>query len=108
MKSLKLIDRDNHVGGGILVRSTVSIILVITGLFTIITGIWNIFPPFNNSFSPGHAVGACIFSSLCIIHACLNWKSIWRYIKGLGWKWLLVASGLIATVMVGIIPLLRM
>jgi hypothetical protein len=89
-------------------RSAVSIILVITGLFTIITGIWNFFPPFNKAFSPGHAVGACIFSSLCIIHAWLNWKSIWRYLMGLGWKWLLLASGLTAIVMVGIIPFLRM
>jgi hypothetical protein len=89
-------------------RRTVSIILAISGLFTVITGIWNFFPPFNESFSPGHAFGACIFGSLCIVHAWLNWKSILRYLKGLGWKWLLVASGLIATIMVGIIPLLRM
>jgi hypothetical protein len=89
------------------VRRLVSILLVITGSFTIITGIWNFFPPFNNTFSPGHAVGSCIFSSLCIFHAFLNWKSIWRDLKGLGWKWVLVASGLIATIIVGIIPLLR-
>jgi hypothetical protein len=90
-----------------MLRRTVSIILVITGLFTIITGIWNFFPPFNESFSPGHAFGACIFSSLCIIHAWLNWKSIRSYLKGLGWKALLFASGLLVIVVVGIFPLLR-
>jgi hypothetical protein len=88
-------------------RRIVSITLVLTGLFTIITGIWNFFPPFINSFSPGHAVVACIFGSLCVIHAWLNWKSIRKYLNGLRWQWLLVAAGLIASVMVGIIPLLR-
>jgi hypothetical protein len=89
-------------------RRLVSIILVLTGLFTIITGIWNFFPPFNKSFSPGHAVSACIFGSLCVIHFWLNWKSICKYLKGLGWKWLWVVSGLLAIIIVGIIPLLRM
>jgi hypothetical protein len=89
-------------------RRIVSINLILTGLFTMVTGIWNFFPPFSKSFSPGHAVVACIFGSLCVIHAWLNWKSIWKYLQGLGWKWLLVATGLLATVLVGIIPLLRM
>jgi hypothetical protein len=73
-----------------------------------ITGIWNFFPPFNKSFSPGHAVGACIFGSLCIIHMGLNGKSIWKYLKGLGWKWLFVACAFVAIAMVGIIPFLHM
>jgi hypothetical protein len=88
-------------------RRTVSIILVLTGLFTVITGIWNFFPPFSKSFSPGHAVVACVFGVICVVHAWLNWKAIRKYLQGLGWKWLLVGSGLIASVMVGIIPLLR-
>jgi hypothetical protein len=88
-------------------RRIVSIILFLTGLFTIITGIWNFFPPFDKSFSPGHAIGACIFGILCVVHVWLNWKSITKYFKGLGWKWLLVAPGLFAIIIVGIIPLLR-
>ena len=89
-------------------RRAVSVMLVVSGLFSAVTGIWNFFPPFSESFSPGHAIGACIFGTLCVIHVYLNWKSILRYFKSLGWWWLLVASGLIATVMVVIIPLLRM
>ena len=89
-------------------RRAVSIMLVVTGLFSAVTGIWNIFPPFSESFSPGHAVGACIFGILCAIHVWLNWKPIVKYLKNLGWWWMLVASGLIATVMVVIIPLIRM
>ncbi len=89
-------------------RRAVSVMLVVSGLFSAVTGIWNFFPPFSESFSPGHAIGACMFGTLCIIHVYLNWKSILRYFKSLGLWWLLVALGLIATMMVVIIPLLRM
>jgi len=88
-------------------RRVVSVILVVAGLFTAVTGIWNFFPPLSLSFSPGHAIGACIFGVLCIIHVWLNWKPILRYFRGLGWWWLLVALGLIASVMVAIMPLIR-
>ena len=89
-------------------RRAISIMLVVTGLFSVVTGIWNFFPPFSESFSPGHAIGACIFGTLSVIHVWLNWKPILRYLKNLGWWWILVAAGLIATVMVVIIPLIRM
>jgi hypothetical protein len=89
-------------------RRFISVLLVLTGLFTIITGIWNFFLPFSRSFSPGHAVGASIFGALCIIHALLNWKSIMRYFKTLRWWWLWVTLGLIATVIIAVIPLLHM
>ena len=89
-------------------RRAVSIMLVVTGLFSAVTGIWNIFPPFSESFSPGHAVGACLFGVLCVIHVWLNWKAIMKYLKNLGWWWILVAAGFIATVMVIVMPLLRM
>ena len=89
-------------------RRAVTVALVVSGLFSVVTGIWNFFPPFSESFSPGHAIGASIFGGLCIIHVWLNWKSILRYFRTLGWWWLLVVLGLIATVMAVIIPLLRM
>jgi len=40
-------------------RRAVSVALVVSGLFSAVTGIWNFFPPFSESFSPGHAIGAC-------------------------------------------------
>jgi len=89
-------------------RRTVAVLLVVVGLFTAVTGIWNFFPPFNLSFSPGHAVGACIFGALCIIHLWLNWKSIFRHFRGLGWWWLLVVLGFIAVVVVVIMPIIRL
>ena len=89
-------------------RRAVSIMLVVTGLFSAVTGIWNFFPPFSESFSPGHAIGACIFGILCVIHVWLNWKPIVKYLKNLGWWWILVAAGLIATVLVVVIPIIRM
>jgi len=89
-------------------RRSVSIMLFVTGLFSAVTGIWNFFPPFSESFSPGHAIGASIFGALCIIHVWLNWKPILKYLKALGWWWILVTLGLIATVMVIVIPLVRM
>ncbi|MFC2038904.1 hypothetical protein ACFLUG_03945 [Chloroflexota bacterium] len=88
-------------------RRPVSVILFITGLFTLVTGVWNFFPPVNATFSPGHAIGASIFGALSIIHVWLNWKPILNYSKSLGWWWILVALGLIASIVVGIIPLLR-
>ena len=89
-------------------RRAVTVALVVSGLFSVVTGISNFFPPFSESFSPGHAIGSSIFGGLCIIHVWLNWKSILRYFRTLGWWWLLVVLGLIATVMAVIIPLLRM
>ena len=49
-------------------RRVISIALVLFGLFTAVTGLWSFFPPFNAEFSPGHAVGACIFGILCGVH----------------------------------------
>ena len=89
-------------------RRVIGIFLVITGLFTAVTGIWNFFPPFSLSFSPAHAFGSCIFGVLCIIHVWLNWKSILRYFRSLGWWWLPVALSLIAILVLAIIPLLSM
>ena len=89
-------------------RRIISVALVVTGLFIFVTGIWNFFPPFNESFSAGHAVGSCLFGVLCIVHIWINWKPILKYFKSLRWWWLLVGTGLLATVMVVIIPLVRM
>jgi len=61
------------------IRRTIAVLLVVVGSFTAVTGIWNFFPPLSLSFSPGHAIGACIFGALCITHVWLNWKSILRY-----------------------------
>ena len=88
-------------------RRVTGILLVIVGLFTAITGIWNFFPPFSSSFSPGHAVGACVFGVLAVIHVYLNWKAILRYFRGLGWWWLPVAASLIAIVVIVIVPIIR-
>jgi len=89
-------------------RRAVSVSLVISGLFIGVTGIWNFFPPFNSEFSIGHAVGGCIFGVLSVIHVWLNWKPILKYFKNLGWWWIPVALGLIAIIMIVIIPLIRM
>ena len=89
-------------------RRVTSLALVVVGLFSVVTGIWNFFPPFSESFSPGHAAGACVFGALCIFHVWLNWKSIVRYFATLGWWWILVGLGLLATVLVVVIPIVRM
>ena len=89
-------------------RRTVSIILVLAGLFTAVTGIWNFFPPFNESFSPGHAIGGSLVGALCVVHLWFNRKPVAKYMKGLGWWWVLIALGLTATVMVIVIPIVRM
>ena len=88
-------------------RRTIVVLLVTTGLFTTMTGIWNFFPPFNASFSPVHAIGSFVFGVLCIVHAWLNWKSILRYFRGLGWWWLPVALAFIAIVVLAIIPIIE-
>jgi hypothetical protein len=89
-------------------RRAVSIALVLFGLFTAISGLWNFFPPLNAEFSPGHAVGACIFGILCIVHIWLNWKPLIRYLRGLGWWWILVGLGLAGLIPLLIVPVLRM
>jgi len=89
-------------------KRVVSITLVLSGLFTATTGIWNFFPPFNESFSPGHAIGGCIFGAVCAIHIWLNWKILIKYFEGLGWWWLPVLLTLISIILVTLIPLLRL
>ena len=84
-------------------RRVISLALVIYGLLTIATGIWNFFPPFNTMFYVQHVINSCIFGSLLIIHVILNMKSITRYIKGLGWWWILVSLGVLLTIWLGII-----
>lgn len=89
------------------IKRIVSIALVLSGLYTATTGIWNFFQPFIESFSPGHAVGACIFCAICIVHIWLNWNPLVRYFKGLGWWWCPVVLSLVGIISVIIIPLLR-
>jgi hypothetical protein len=88
-------------------KRVVSISLVLSGLFTASTGIWNFFPPFNESFSPGHAIGSSIFLAICAIHIWLNWKILVRYFEGLGWWWIVVLSGLLSVILIITIPILR-
>lgn len=90
------------------VRKATSLALVVTGLLTLITGLWNFFPPFNDRFSPGHAYGACVFAALCLVHVWLNRGAVRKYLKRVGWRWLLVGSGVVATVLLVAIPLARM
>lgn len=89
-------------------RRVISLSLFVTGLFSAVTGAWNYFPPFSESFSPGHAIGASLFGVLCIIHVWLNWKPILRYLKDLRWWWIFIGLGITATVLVIVIPLVRM
>jgi hypothetical protein len=89
------------------IKRIVSITLALSGLYTATTGIWNFFPPFIGSFSPGHAVGACIFCAICVIHILLNLNPLVRYFEGLGRWWCPVALSLIGIISVIIIPLLR-
>ncbi len=86
------------------IKRVVSITLVLSGLFTAASGIWNFFPPFSESFSPGHAVGACIFCAVCVIHIFLNWKTLLHYFKELGWWWCLIVLCVIAILVNVIIP----
>ena len=89
-------------------RRVLGILLVLSGLFTVISGIWNFFPPFSESFSPGHAFVACLFGVLCILHVWLNWKPILRYFRNLKWWWLPVGVGFAALAVLVIMPLIRM
>ncbi|MFC1993382.1 hypothetical protein ACFLV3_06225 [Chloroflexota bacterium] len=88
-------------------RRVISVVMVLAGLFAIMTGIWNFFPPFSLSFSPVHAIGATVFGSICIIHVWLNWKSVLRYFRGLGWWWLPVGLGFIAIGVLAILPVIH-
>lgn len=89
-------------------RRAISIAMVLVGLFTVISGLWNFFPPFNSRFSPGHAVGACIFSILGVVHLWLNRRQLLRHFRGLGWWWCLVGLGLAGLGPLLLVPFLRM
>lgn len=91
-----------------LLKRITSISLALTGLFTLNTGIWNFFPPFIDSFSPGHAIGACIFCALGLFHIWLNWKQLAKYFKNLGWWWIPICLGVISIIMVTGIPVIRL
>ena len=91
-----------------LLKRITSISLALTGLFTLNTGVWNFFPPFVDSFSPGHAIGACIFCALGLFHIWLNWKPLAKYFKNLGWWWVPIGLGVISIILVTGIPVIRL
>ena len=88
-------------------RRAMAILLVFFGLATIISGVFNFFPPFKDSFSPGHAFGACAFGLLLIAHVRMNRKPTAKYLGGLGWWWLLVGLGFAGLAVLVIVSLLR-
>lgn len=84
-------------------RRIIGILMVIFGLTAALTGIWEFFSPFNTTFYAPHVINACIFGLLAAVHIWLNRKPVFRYFKGLGWRWVLVGLGLAAIIWLGII-----
>ena len=82
----------------------IAIAMVIFGLAMLVSGIQKLFPPANTFFYPPHVINACIFGVLVFIHLGINWKSLARHFKGLGWWWILVGLGYAAVIVVAIIP----
>ena len=70
-------------------RRVIGIAMVVFGLNMAITGIWNFFSPFNTIFYIPHAINACIFGALAVIHVILNRKPLLQYFKRLGGRWVL-------------------
>ena len=87
-------------------RRGITIAMVIFGLAMVVSGIQKFFPPVNTIFYPPHAINACIFGLLVVVHIILSWKPIVRYFSGLGWWWILVGLGFAAIIVVCIIPLI--
>ena len=84
-------------------RRGIGIAMVIFGLAAALTGIWNFFPPFKDTFSIPHVIPAFIFGFLAVIHIWLNRRPLLRYFKRLRWWWVLVASGFVYVIWIGII-----
>ena len=71
-------------------RRSISIAMVLFGIWAVISGISQFFPPFDTEFDVGHVVSACGFAVLLGIHVWLNRKPAVRYFKGLGRWWILI------------------
>ena len=76
-------------------RRGISIALILNVIWLILTGIWQLFPPFNKQVDPHHIIPVVLFIILLTIHLWLNRKPIFKYFKGLGWKWVLIAIWII-------------
>jgi uncharacterized membrane protein (DUF441 family) len=70
-------------------RSIVTISLSILGIWTIITGIMD---------SDIHIFAACVLLVVICIHIWLNRNSFLQRFKGLGWKWILITTGILAVI----------
>ena len=84
-------------------RRVISLAMVFFGLATLMTGIWNLFPPFDEKLFPPHIISSFTLGLLAIIHVWLNWRTIIRYVQGLGWWWILAGIGFLLVIWMGII-----
>jgi uncharacterized membrane protein (DUF441 family) len=70
-------------------RSIVTVSLSILGIWTIITGIMD---------SDIHIFAACVLLVVICIHIWLNRNSFLQRFKGLGWKWILITTGILTAI----------
>jgi len=77
-------------------RRGISIALILNVIWLIATGVLQLFPPFSNQIDPNHISPVVLFVILLSIHLWLNRKPIFKYFKGLGWKWAFIALGIIS------------
>ena len=76
-------------------RRGISIALILNTIWLIATGVLQLFPPFNEQVDPNHIIPVVLFIILLSIHLWLNRKPIFKYFKGLGWKWIYIALGIV-------------
>ncbi len=78
-------------------RKGISVATVVIGLWTAVSGIIEL-TPYSDGHPEHHVIPAVAFAIVIIIHAWLNRKPLFKYFKGLGWKWVWVGLGSIVMI----------
>lgn len=63
-------------------RSFLNLVLVLTGILTLVTGLFLFFHIKSHFIMHVHELGSLFFAILCLFHLILNWKPLLHSMKG--------------------------
>lgn len=90
-------------------RRTISVSLLLIGVFAMVSGFWSLFLPRGSFALPVHVAVGSVFGLLSLVHVRYNRNAVRLYLRDLGWSpallKLLVAA---AIALVLLVPVLRL
>jgi hypothetical protein len=90
-------------------RRTISVALLLIGVFTTVSGFWSLFLLRGSPIIPVHAAGGITFALLSVVHVRYNRNALRLYVRDLGWSPTALRLAIAAAIsLILLVPVLRL